>query len=229
MARPDSDFYFYELRFPLWLVIVPFNNYMCSNYLFTAQPRTVRMEEDHDKPSFVDCLHNPDKYPEVLLQPYFEPLHFTIRQLCHASKAALPAGNTKSVAGDYMSSVTLVVWAMQCHLRPHMAFRAALKGCQCEMVTFFTTQYKWPEGYWVTPGTCWAAALCGNLDGLKHLHWANCSWDEVTCMVAALRGHFECLKFACENGCPMDVKMTCHWAAIGKHTECHKYVIARKG
>ena len=98
------------------------------------------MEEDHDKPSFVDCLHNPDKYPEVLLQPYFEPLHFTIRQLCHASKAALPAGNTKSVAGDYTSRIVLVEWAMKCDLTADMAFNAAIRQGHLEVVTFFVSE-----------------------------------------------------------------------------------------
>ena len=40
---------------------------------------------------------------------------------------------------------------------------------------------------------------------LKWLRENDCmSWDEVTIVVAARCGHLEVLKWACENGCPMD-------------------------
>ena len=48
------------------------------------------------------------------------------------------------------------------------------------------------------------------------LQWARangCSWNENTCLVAAVMGHLEVLQWLHANGCPWDTS-TC-WAARG--------------
>ncbi len=47
------------------------------------------------------------------------------------------------------------------------------------------------------------AAESGNLAILAYLHGAGVPWDESTVM-AGLSNNFDCLKFAVDNGCPID-------------------------
>jgi len=67
----------------------------------------------------------------------------------------------------------------------------------------------------------YAAAKIGHFECLKYLHESGCPWDERTCYGAARGGHLECLKYAHEKGCPWD-KRTCSEAAR-VHLECLKY------
>jgi hypothetical protein len=48
------------------------------------------------------------------------------------------------------------------------------------------------------------AAKNGHFDCLKYAHENGCKWDEWTCKYAAGNGHFDCLKYAHENGCSLD-------------------------
>ena len=44
------------------------------------------------------------------------------------------------------------------------------------------------------------------------------------CHNVSRKGHFECLKYAHENGCPWD-EWTCRQAFQNKHLDCLKYCI----
>ena len=56
----------------------------------------------------------------------------------------------------------------------------------------------------------------------NHLTVKTCPWDADTCLIAAQKGHLECLKYAHENGCPWD-EQTCAYAAQNGHLDCLKY------
>ena len=60
--------------------------------------------------------------------------------------------------------------------------------------------------------TCSNAAKNGHFECLKYARENGCPWNAVTCSNAALNGHLECLKYAHKNGCPWDEK-TCSEAA----------------
>ena len=70
---------------------------------------------------------------------------------------------------------------------------------------------------------CLMAALNGHLDCLKYAHEKGCRWDEKTCENAALNGHLECLQYAHDNGCPWDEK-PCTYAELFGHKKCLGYV-----
>ena len=54
-------------------------------------------------------------------------------------------------------------------------------------------------------------------------HVNGCAWDQKTCDVSAYNGKLECLKFACENGCPHDTE-TYESAVEGGHRGCVQYL-----
>ena len=62
----------------------------------------------------------------------------------------------------------------------------------------------------------------GYLKCLKYARENGCPLDVVTCASAAKEGHLDCLKYAHENGCPWD-KSTCTSAASGGYIYCLKY------
>jgi hypothetical protein len=46
------------------------------------------------------------------------------------------------------------------------------------------------------------AARKGHLECLEYAHENGCEWDEETCVFAALNRHLECLKYACDKKRP---------------------------
>ncbi len=50
--------------------------------------------------------------------------------------------------------------------------------------------------------TCRYAAENGHFDCLRYAHENGCPWDETTCRYAAENGHLDCLRYAYNNGCP---------------------------
>jgi hypothetical protein len=167
-----------------------------------------------------DCLFNSD----LVSHECFAHCHFVMKLLCHASKDALPACNTRSCAADYTLRVVLVEWAMLYGLTAEMAFNAAVRGGHLEVVTFFVSEYKWPAPNYLVLEyhKCSLAAGGGHLGCLEYLHEHGCPWNESTCHWAARGGHLECLKYAHEHGCPWN-EDTCRAAAQNGHTECLKY------
>jgi len=69
---------------------------------------------------------------------------------------------------------------------------------------------------------CYYASLNGFLDCLKYAHENGFPLDEGTCSNAALNGHIDCLKYAHENGFPLD-EGTCSNASLNGHLDCLKY------
>src|SRR5271163_622090 len=65
---------------------------------------------------------------------------------------------------------------------------------------------------------CARAAQEGHLECLKWAHENGCPLDWWTCVLAAKNGHLECLKYARENGCPWNEE-TCAYAALNGHLQ----------
>ena len=53
-----------------------------------------------------------------------------------------------------------------------------------------------------------------------YAHENCCCWDEMTCYWASYYGHLNCLKYAHENGCTIDVKDCLIFATV----ECKEYL-----
>ena len=74
------------------------------------------------------------------------------------------------------------------------------------------------------------AAFHGHLECLKYIItismkcYEGCNWNADTSASAAANGHFNCLKFAYENGCPVD-SYTFEYAAEYGQIECLRYLI----
>ena len=70
--------------------------------------------------------------------------------------------------------------------------------------------------------TCYYAATNGHLACLKYAHENGYPLDESTCESAAKNGHLDCLKYAHKNDFPWDY-YTCRNAAKNDHFDCLKY------
>ena len=75
--------------------------------------------------------------------------------------------------------------------------------------------------------SCIIAAMKGHLDCLQSAHANGCPWNEDTCSFAAQNGHFDCLQYAYENGCPWN-EGTCLFAAQHGHLDCLQYAHANR-
>jgi hypothetical protein len=100
------------------------------------------------------------------------------------------------------------------------------------------------------PVTCTRAAVRGDLATLVQLHDQGQPWSVQTCRSAVLGGHEHCLRFAHENGCPVNGAVSdaaafgqldcliylhehgCPWgarvcetAAMGGFTDCLRYAM----
>ena len=99
------------------------------------------------------------------------------------------------------------------------AINQAVKNGRLDILMDFHKKYK-NKCPWDSQ-TCANAALNGHLDCLKYAHENGCPLN-MTCFYAARNGHFDCLKYAHENGSPWDAS-TCLIAAKNSHIECLKY------
>ena len=71
---------------------------------------------------------------------------------------------------------------------------------------------------------CRNAVSLNSLNLLRVAHENNVSWDEGITTTTAYMGYFDCLKYAVENGCPVDPCYLYSDALKGGNRDCFKYV-----
>lgn len=75
--------------------------------------------------------------------------------------------------------------------------------------------------------TCASAAGMGHYHCLRYLHQNGCPWDKWTPVLAAKIGHLDCLTYAIENWCPHDTEYLYDAAVENGQTACMRYLISR--
>ena len=62
----------------------------------------------------------------------------------------------------------------------------------------------------------------GHFNCLKYAHENGCTWNEYACSGAAANGHLDCLRYLHDNGCPWN-EYTCSNAAVNGQLDCLQY------
>jgi len=72
---------------------------------------------------------------------------------------------------------------------------------------------------------CWQVAATEKLELLEWAREVkHCEWDEKTITGAATIGNLEILKYCFSNGCPCDEEMSCKIAAVRGHLDCLRFL-----
>ncbi len=72
---------------------------------------------------------------------------------------------------------------------------------------------------------CWQVALTNKLEFLKWAREVKyCEWDEKAIAAAARKGNLEMLKYCFSNDCPCDEEMSCKLAAYRGHLDCLRFL-----
>jgi hypothetical protein len=75
---------------------------------------------------------------------------------------------------------------------------------------------------------CWNVALTNKLEFLKWAREVkHCEWDEETITSAADKGNLEMLKYCFSNNCPCDEEVSCKVAAMKGHLDCLRFLFAK--
>ena len=75
------------------------------------------------------------------------------------------------------------------------------------------------------PWFCWQVAGTNKLEFLKWIREEKkCKWDERPINEAAAVGNLEMLKYCFSNDCPCDEEVSCKLAAIGGHLDCLRFL-----
>jgi hypothetical protein len=71
------------------------------------------------------------------------------------------------------------------------------------------------------------AAKYGSIKTVKHLRSLNFPWNKQVCNYAVEYGYFDILKYAVENGCPLDAYVCVKAIRHDDHLDCFKYLIEK--
>ncbi len=75
---------------------------------------------------------------------------------------------------------------------------------------------------------CWQVTITNKLELLKWAREVKqCEWDEETINEAAFQGNLEMLKYCFSNECPCDEEMSCKIAAVRGHLDCLRFLFGK--